>query len=226
MWSDAMRIFRKDVAIELRTREIVFSVLTFSLLATVIIALGFYEDVGQVEIYGAGVIWVVVLFTCTLGLNRLFDAERQDDCLAGLLLTPCDTRSIYIGKVLFQLVVCSVMIVVTVPVIFLFFNMFQLTTPSGVLVIAMTLVLGIIGFSIVGTLFAAMLLNTRLREVLLPVVVYPLVTPVIIGGVQATRQVFNGDGFTDVSDWIGLMAAFDLIYGALCLFLFPKLIRE
>ncbi len=220
----ARLIFDKDWTIERRSREVAFSMLTFSLLATLVFALGFYVDDDKVRAYVPGILWVVVLFAGTLGLGRLFDSERESDCLGGLLLSPLEPRALYLGKLLVQLVFVGAMELCTLPVLFLFFDVFQLLDARSATWLTLVIVLGTIGFSIVGTLFAALLLDVRMREVLLPIVVYPLVTPVFIEGVSATRALLS-DPRADVLDWVMLMAAFDCIYLGLAVALFPKLVR-
>jgi len=226
MIETAPLIFRKDLTIERRSREIMFTVLTFGLLSTLIFALSFMIDRDTSRAYGPGIIWVTVLFAGTLGLNRLFEPERENDCLTGLLLSPADPRGIYVGKVLVQLGFMAVMELITIPLIFLFFDMFELVDPTRAAVIGAILILGTIGFALLGTLFAAMLLNSSLKEILLPVIVYPLVTPVLIAGVQSTRALLSGDAIADVGGWIALLGAFDLIYLAVALSIFPLMIRE
>lgn len=226
MLSDALLVLKKDLIIERRSKELLFTVIAFGLLATVVFALSFYIDKKSTIAFSPGVIWVVVLFSGTLGLQRLFAPEHENDCMAGLLLSPADPRGVYLGKVFVQLVFSGAMEIVTIPLIFLFFDLFPLVTPTTVLLIALILILGTIGMALIGTLFAAMLLNARLREVLLPAVVYPLVTPVLIAGVQSTRELLGGASPADVLGWITLLGAFDLIYAAVALILFPLMVRE
>jgi heme exporter protein B len=225
MIRSARTIFRKDLTIERRSTEITVSVLLFSALAVVIFAIGFYVDETNAQIYGPGVIWVVLLFASTLALNRLFDTERENDCLGGLLLTPADPRGLYLGKAVFHWLMTLGAAIVTVPAIFMFFDMFRLIGSDAALVLAASLVLGLSAFSLVGTLFAAMLLHTRLREVLLPIVVYPLVTPVLIAGVQITRELLSGAPVAEVMGWFYQLVAFDLFFLAGCLVLFPIMVR-
>jgi len=226
MLRDAWLVFQKDLTIERRSREVLFTVITFSVLSAVIFALSFYMDEDTAKAYGPGVIWVTVLFAGTLGLQRLFESERENDCMAGLLLSPADPRGIYLGKVLVQLWFSGWMLVITVPVIFLFFDLFRVMDANRAALLVLILILGTVGFALLGTLFAAMLLNMRLKDVLLPVIVYPLVTPVLIAGVQSTRALLRGEGLESVSGWLTLLAAFNLIYAAVSLVLFPLMVRE
>ncbi len=225
MMHTARIVFWKDLRAERRSRELTVSVLLFSALAVLIFAIGFYVDEETAQAYGPGIIWVIVLFSSTLALNRLFDAERENDCLAGLLLTPVDPRGIYLGKMFFHFFMSAGIALVTVPTICLFFDLFRYLSMSAWLWIAGALVLGLWGISMVGTLFGAMLLHTRLREVLLPIVVYPLITPVMIAGVQITRTLLVGGELADVSGWMYQLIAYDCLFFAGCLVLFPALMR-
>ncbi len=226
MLRDALLILQKDITIERRSKEVLFTVVIFSLLATLVFSLSFMIDRDTSKAYGPGIVWVTILFSGTLGLQRLFEPERENDCLAGLLLTPADPRGIYLGKVAVQLLFMGVMEVLTLPAIFLFFDLFEIVSGPAVAMFLAIVVLGTIGFSLVGTLFAAMLLSTRLKDVMLPVIVYPLVTPVLIAGVQSTRALFVGDPGVDVMGWVAILGAFDLVYLALALAIFPLMVRE
>ncbi len=225
MMNIARIIFWKDLRTERRSRELTVSVLLFSALAVLIFAIGFYVDDKTAQTFGPGVIWVIVLFSSTLALNRLFDAERENDCLAGLLLTPADPQGIYLGKAAFHFFMSAGISLVTVPAICLFFDMFRHLSMVAGLWIALALFLGLLGISLVGTLFGAMLLHTRLRDVLLPIVVYPLITPVMIAGVQITRSLLAGGQAADVLGWIYQLVAYDCLFLAGCLVLFPVMMR-
>ncbi|MFT7623680.1 MAG: heme exporter protein B [Myxococcota bacterium] len=226
MLRDAQLILQKDLTIERRSREVVFTVVIFSLLSTMVFALSFMIDQDTSKAYGPGVIWVTILFAGTLGLGRLFEPERENDCMAGLLLTPADPRGVYLGKLAVQLVFMGIMELLTIPAAFLFFDLFPLLDGETVWLFIAIVVLGTIGFALIGTLFAAMLLNSRLKDVMLPIIVYPLVTPVLIAGVQSTRALFMGDPGADVTGWLAILGAFDLIYLAVALVIFPLMVRE
>ena len=226
MLRDAWRIALKDLRIEQRTREALFTVVLFGLLAVVVFALSFTIERDTSRAYGPGVIWVTVLFAGTLGLQRLFAPEQENDCLGGLLLSPASARGLYLGKLAVQILFMAVMEIVTIPTAFLFFDLFEYTDAAGLGLVAALLVLGTVGFAIVGTLFAAMLLHNRLRDVMLPIIVYPLVTPVLIAGVQATRSLFMGEPHQAALGWMALVGAFDLIYLAVSLAIFPYMARE
>ncbi len=224
MIRDALWLFRKDLRIERRSKELLFTVVAFALIAVVLFALSFTLDDDRARAYTPGILWVTVLFAGSLALGRLYEAERDNDCLGGLLLSGLDVRSVYLGKLLTLLWAMGLMELLTVPLVVLFFDLGRVAPPSAFGVIALALVLGTVGFAAVGNLFAAMLLSSRLREILVPVIVFPLVTPVLIAGVQCTRSVLGGDFAVD--HWLWLLAAFDVIYLTVSLALFPLMIRE
>jgi len=223
MLRDAWLIFQKDLRIERRSKELLFSVLSYGVLATVLFALSFFVDQDRSRTYTPGILWTTILFAGSLALGRLFDAERESDCLGGLLMSPVHPRAIYLGKLLTWLFAMAVMELVTVPLLFLFFDVFALTDATGLLIVLAQMALGTLGFGIVGTLFAAMLLSSRLRDILVPIIVFPLVTPVLVSGVQGTRAALSGEA---AIHWLSVLGAFDLIYLALALVLFPLMIRE
>lgn len=224
MLRDALWLFRKDLRIERRSKELLFTVVAFAVIAVVLFALSFYLDDDRAKAYTPGILWVTVLFAGSLALGRLYEPERDNDCLGGLLLTAMDPRSLYLGKLLTLLWAMALMEVITVPLIVLFFDIGRVA-PSGALgIVSLALALGTVGFAVVGNLFAAMLLSSRLREILVPVIVFPLVTPVLIAGVQCTRAVLGGD--YAISHWLWLLGAFDVIYLTVALALFPLMVRE
>jgi heme exporter protein B len=226
MLKTAWLLFRKDLILERRSREFIFTMLTFSLLTTLVFALSFFIESDVAKSYGPGVLWVVILFGGTLGLQRVFEPERENDCLGGILLSPACPRSLYLSKVFFLILFMVLMELIFVPTVFLFFDLFEGLGAATVAMITAVMLLGTLGFAFVGILFAASLVNMRMREVLLPIVVYPLVTPVLIAGVQSTRALLSGAAPSEVLDWVVLLGAFDLIYLGICLWLFPVMVKE
>ncbi len=220
----ALLMFQKDLHIERRSKELLFTVVAFAVIATVLFALSFNLDDDRTRAYTPGILWVTVLFSGSLALGRLYDAERDNDCLGGLLLSAMDPRSLYLGKLLTLLVAMGLMEALTVPLVVLFFDVGRVAPPGALGVVFLALGLGTLGFAAIGNLFAAMLLSSRLREILVPVIVFPLVTPVLIAGVQCTRAVLSGD--FEISHWLWLLGAFDAIYLTIALALFPLMLRE
>ncbi len=203
-------ILKKDLVIELRTREVLATMVLFSILLVVVFAFAFSVDETRARLVGPGILWVVILFSGTLGLTRLFDRERDNGCLDALLLAPGGPKAVYIAKVagLFLFVLAAELL--TTPLIFAFIGLGP--PPGGLGLLVGAMVLGTLGFALVGTLFGAMLANARLREVLVPVVVYPVVVPVIIAGVKLTSIAMGGGLPEEAGGWLELMIGFDLLY--------------
>lgn len=205
----------KDLRIELRSRDIFTTMIAFSALAVVMLGLSFDLRVPKMEMVAPGALWVIVLFTGVLGLNRSFGAEVDRGSLAALLLAPVDRSAIYFGKLLANLIFIVATEIVLLPVILIIFdvNLFQ---PQ----ILMGLLLGTIGYVSVGTLFAALSANARTRESLLPVLLLPVMIPVFVAGVGLTANVVDGRNLSSIGRWFSLLIAYDLIFITLSFLLF------
>ena len=203
-------ILKKDLLIELRTREVVATMALFALLLVVVFAFAFNVDETKTRLVTPGILWVVILFAATLGLGRVFDRERDNGCLMALFLSPAGPRAVYIAKVLGIFIFALVTEFFTVPILFIFLG---LSVPaSGLPLLAGSIVLGTLGFALVGTLFGGILANARLREVLPPVVVYPVVVPVVIAGVELTGIALGRGLPMEAQSWLKLMIGFDLVF--------------
>jgi len=170
----------KDLLTELRTREMISSMLVFALLVLFIFNFAFELRVEQVMAVAPGVLWVTFSFAGMLGLNRAFVLEKDRGCLDGLLLSPVDRSAIYFG----------------------------------------------VGFAGVGTLFSAMTVHTRAREVLLPVLLFPVVVPVIIAAVKLTAGLLDGVSLSEMMHWLRLLVAFDVIFLAVAYMTFDYVVEE
>jgi heme exporter protein B len=201
----AWAIYRKDLRVELRTRETVGSVLVFAVVTAFIFNFAFDPSPQVLGLVAPGIVWVAYVFTGMLGLNRSFQLERDRSTLELLLLAPAGREAIYWGKLAGALTVMLVVEALMAPV-FLFLYDLSLFSP----LLAATAVLATVGFAAVGTLFAAIAVHTRSREVLLPVLFLPLAMPVIVGAVGATTALLAGGGLAQVNPWFQLMAAFDV----------------
>lgn len=218
------QILRKDVLIELRTREVLVSMALFALLVVVVFAFAFSLDKTRAQLVGPGIIWVTILFAGTLGLYRLFDRERDHAAMTGLLLSPAGPLAVYIAKVLGLVIFICATEIVVLPLMLAFMDM---SLPvEGIPLFAAALFLGIVGFALVSVLFGGMLASSRLREVLVPIVVYPVVVPVIIGGVKLTGVALGGGLPGEAENWLRLMAGFDIIYIALAPWVFTRVMVE
>ncbi len=214
-----LTILWKDILCELRTRDIVVSVLVFALL--VILVFNFAFEPERIGLVASGVIWVALTFAGVLGLSRSFILEKDKGCLEGLMLCPVGRDVIYFGKMLGSLTFILVVAVIVLPIFFILFNL-PIFRPELVLIV----VLATIGFASVGTLFSAMAVNTKAREIMLPILFFPIVTPVIIAAVKATGLVLAGESGGNLSSWLQIMAAFDIIFLVVSSWVFQFIIEE
>lgn len=208
-------VFAKDVRAEWRGREVFSTMTAFSVLAVLIFGLAFDLRVPRADMIAPGVLWVVILFAGVLGLNRSFGAEVDRSTLSSLLLAPVDRSAIYFGKVLANLFFTLATALVILAVMFFIFdlNMFH---PYNLLAV----LLGVTGYVGVGTLFAALTANSRARETMLPILLLPVMTPVFMAGVGLTAGALDGKEFTDLQQWISVLAAFDAIFVVVAYLLF------
>jgi heme exporter protein B len=216
-----LAIVQKDVAVELRTREMLSSMFVFSLLVIVIFNFAFELRVENVREVAPGVLWVTFTFAGMLGLNRSFVLEKDKGCLEGLLLCPVDRSAIYFGKMLGNVIFMSVVEAIILPIFSVLFNL-SLFEPALLLVV----VLGTLGFAGVGTLFSAMAVHTRAREVMLPVLLFPVVVPAMIAAVKATAGILDGRLFSEIAHWVRLLAVFDAVFFAISFMTFDFVVEE
>ena len=211
----------KDILLELRTKDIVVSVLFFALLVIVIFNFAIDPTPRVVALVAPGVLWVAFTFGGILGLTRSFAAEKDRGNLQGLLLAPVGRDAIFFGKMLGIFLFMLVVEVIVFPIFVVLYNL----SPSmpGLIPVA---VLATLGYAAVGTLFSAMALNTRSREVMLPLLFLPAVLPVVIAAVEASRIVIGNDGGADLTRWIPLLAVFDAIFLVLCPVAFNLVVEE
>jgi heme exporter protein B len=214
-------IVRKDVVAELRTKETLSTMLIFVLLTVIIFNFAFDLRVDNVRQVAPGVLWVAFIFAGVLGLNRSFILETDKGCLDGLLMTPADRSLIYFGKVIGNVIFMLVVEAIALPVFSILFNLMLLR-----LDIILVVLLGTIGFSGVGTLFSAMTANTRAREVLLPILLFPVVLPVILAAVKATAGILDGQALGAIGNWLGLLAGFDIIFLAIAYMTFDFVVES
>lgn len=218
----ALAILRKDLRIEWRTKESLSSLLVLGVLLLVALTVAYDPTAEDAPALAAPVLWATFVFTGLLGIQRGFLLEREHDCLAGLLGAPIDPAAIFAGKLVANLVLLGVMQAIVVPLVGLFLHV-DLGGALGGLVIV--LLLGNLGFAALATLFAAITVRTRAREVLLPVLLLPLLVPVLIGAVKATEGVLAG-GLASARDAVGVLAAFDVIFAVAGWLLFAYVVRD
>ncbi|MBC8248061.1 MAG: heme exporter protein CcmB [Anaerolineales bacterium] len=216
-----LTIVQKDVAVELRTREMLSSMFVFSLLVIVIFSFAFELRVEDVREVAPGVLWVTFIFAGMLGLSRSFVLEKDKGCLEGLLLCPVDRSAIYFGKMLGNVIFMTTVEAMILPIFSILFNI-SLFQPVLLLIV----VLGTLGFAGVGTLFSAMAVHTRSREVMLPVLLFPVVVPAMIAAVKATGGILDGQPVSEIAHWLRLLAVFDVVFLAISFMTFDYVVEE
>jgi len=220
----AWLVLRKDFAIEARSWEVLTTTLFFAASCVLVFAFAFVKEGRAVEDAASGILWIAVAFSGTLALGRTFERERYSETLRALLLAPAPRPALYVGKLLGMLAVLAVAELLLVPMVAF---MFQAALFARPLLLLGLLAGGTIGFAAVGTLFAAMLVRARSRDVLLPILLYPITIPVIIAGVRGTAALLETppDDPTALM-WIGILAAFDVVFVTLALWTFEPLMTE
>lgn len=221
----AWLIARKDFTIEARSREIVATAAFFAVACVLVFSFSLVTDGRAPEGVAAGVLWVGMAFSGTLSLGRLFERERAHDTLRTLLLAPVERPAVYLGKLL-----AVIMLMTAVGALLLPFTgfLFDQGVVRSALPLVAVMLLGIVGFAAVGTLFAAMLGRSRSRDVLLPVLLYPMSVPVLIAAVRATSALLEAAGpdWPTARLWMGVLAAFDAVFVTLSLWTFEAVMEE
>jgi heme exporter protein B len=220
-WRKVWAIVVKDIVAEFHTREMVSAMLIFSVLAMLIFSFALDLRGALARAAAPGVLWATVAFAGTLGLSRSLVREQQTGCIDGLLLAPVDRSAIFFGKALGNLAFIVVVEIVLLPLFSALFDVPLLRT--GVLVVT---ALGTIGYAAVGTLLAAIAVNTRAREVMLPILLLPLVIPLLIAAVRATGGLVEGRTLTDMGGWVRLLVAYDLVIIAVSMLTFGYVVEE
>jgi heme exporter protein B len=220
----AWLVMRKDLTIEVRSREIVYTTLFFAVSCVLVFAFSFVRDGRALDDAAAGILWIAIAFAGTLALGRAFERERQSETLQALLLAPTDRPAIFTGKLLGILLLLGGVEIVLVPIVGLLFQAPILARP---MLLASLLAAGTVGFVAVGTLFAAMLVRSKSRDVLLPVLLYPVTIPVIIAGVRGTAALFQAEVDEPMALlWITMLVAFDAVFVTLALWTFEPVMTE
>jgi len=217
-----LAIVGKDIATEIRTKEMLSAMFVFSLLVILIFNFAFDLRADNAQTLAPGVLWVAIAFAGMLGLSRSFILERDRGVLDGLLLAPVDRSAIYFGKMIGNVLFIGLVEIVILPFFVILFNQPASTLPALVGVV----ILGTIGFAGVGTLFSAMAVHTRAREILLPIMLFPVIVPVLLSAVNLTSAVLDEIPFEEVSHWLALLVAFDVIFIAASFILFEFVVEE
>lgn len=220
----AWLVLRKDLTIEVRSREVLYTTAFFAVSCVLVFAFALVKEGQPLEDAAAGILWIAIAFAGTLALGRTFERERQTETLRALMMAPVSRPAIYVGKLLGVVTLLAVVEVVLVPLVALLFNLRLSAAP---LLMLGLLAAGTVGFAAVGTLFAAMLVKARSRDVLLPVLLYPITIPVIIAGVRGTVALVDPAADVALAQmWLSILLFFDVVFVTLSLWTFEPLMTE
>jgi len=219
----AWLIARKDLTIEFRTRSAFFSAVVFALLGLVIFYYAWDPTAVAAIDLAPGVLWVIFTFSGILGLNRSFGVESADHAIDGLLASPVSREAIFIGKALANLVFIGAVQLIAVPALAIFYNLPLQHIALPLLAIAFLAAIGLVA---VGTLFSAMAVNTRLAELLLPMLALPFFVPIVMSAAQATSKLLSGRPITEAAAWIKLLLAFDIVFVVACALAYPFTVED
>ena len=217
MWA----VVWKDIAAELRSRELLSAMLVFALLVILIFNFALELDAKTRSTVTAGVLWVTFAFAGQLGLNRSMAMEKDRGCLDGLLLAPVDRSAIYFGKAISNLIFMLIVEIIVLPVYSILYNI-NLFNPGLILVI----ILGSIGYVAVGTLLSSMAVQTRTRDILLPILLFPVIVPVLIASVKASAGFLQGIEIAEITPWLNLLIVYDVIFTAVAFMVFDYIVEE
>jgi len=221
----ALLVRLKDVAIEVKRRAILYTTLFFAVSCVVVFAFALVREGRVIEDASAGILWIAIAFAGTLALGRTFERERYGETLRALLMAPAPRAAIYVGKLLGMILLLAVAELMLVPLVALLFGAEALFARP--LLLTGLLLAGTVGFAAVGTLFAAMLVRSRTRDVMLPILLYPITVPVIIAGVRGTSALLQATPDEPTATmWIALLVCFDVVFLTLALWTFEPLMTE
>jgi heme exporter protein B len=220
----AWLVVRKDLTVEIRSFEILSTTLFFAVTVVLVFSFGLVKEGNPPDDVAAAILWIAIAFSGTLALGRTFDRERQNETLRALLLAPADRPALYVGKLAGMLVLLAL---VEALLLLLVGFLFQAPILVNTLPLAGLMAAGTLGFASVGTLFAAMLVRVRSRDVLLPIMLYPITVPVMIAGVRGTAALFDATPDLGVAQfWLTLLGFFDVVFLTLALWTFEPLMTD
>ena len=213
----------KDLRIEFRSKEKIYSMILFSLLVMVIFNFAFEPGAEYIKDVAPGILWVAFIFAASLGLSRSFILEKEEDCMQGLMLSPLDRSGIYLGKVIGNFIFTMTIELISLPFFAVFFN---LSLTAALPPLMLVIVLATFGFIAVGTLFSALSVGIRGGDMILPLLLFPMQVPVIISAVKSTGMIMAGSGIEMYSQWLKLLVAFDIIFFVASFVIFEYIIEE
>lgn len=219
----ALLIAAKDLKVEMKTKDILSSVALFALLVVVVASFALPTTGPGREGIAAGMLWIAFLFAALLGIGRSFALEQEEGCMQGLTASPVARESIFLGKLLSNLAFTGAVEIAILPV---FLVLLQLEPGKGVILLLLATFLGTIGLVTVGTLLAAMAVNTRTREAILPLLAIPITIPAMIASVQATQSALAGKPVGAATSWVLLLVAYGALFLMVSLVTFPYVLEE
>lgn len=211
----------KDIVLELRSRELVASVVVFGLLLVVVFNFALRPSPGQAATLAPGILWVSFAFAATLAMNRAFLREQEAGALEGLLLSPVSRDAIFLAKAATSFIFMLLIEAVLLPAYAVMLQFSALSWALGAVILLATL-----GFALIGTLFSALAAQTRSREIMLPVLFFPIMTPVIIAAVAASTRAVGGESFTGLGRWLLLIGVFDALFLVICPWVFSFIVED
>ncbi len=211
----------KDILLELRSRELVISVIVFGLLVVIVFSFAIDPAPGQAKTLAPGILWVAFAFAATLAMNRAFVREQEAGALEGLLVSPVSRDAIFLAKAATSFLFMLLIEAVLLPAYAVMLGFSALSWTLG-----LTIVLATLGFALIGTLFSALAAQTRSREIMLPVLFFPIVLPVILGAVESTTRAIGGETFVGLGRWLPLIAVFDVVFLVICPWVFSFVVED
>ena len=218
-----LALLAKDLKTEWRTREIFTSMFVFAVLVIVVFNFAIGADPELIHQVAPGVMWVALLFATVLGLQRAGQMESEEDSMQGVLLALHDRSALFVAKMIAQMLYLLVVVVCTLPLCAIWFRIDFLVCIGA---LGVVFALGMLGLSIVGTLFSMIALHTRAREVMLPILFLPVSIPLTIAAVYATAQLIAGKSLRDITDYLTLMGIFDIVFFTLVLIIFDYVVED
>jgi len=213
----------KDLLLELRRRDSVLTMFFFGTLLLFVFHFSFDLPPDKVAEMAPALLWLAFLFTGTLGLAQLFQAERENHCLDALLLSPLDRGALFLAKTSFNLILMLLVEIIVMPLFWILFNLSGWNLLPQLFLVTL---LGTIGFCVLGTIMSALTLRARARELLLPLVLFPLMIPVILATIRCMESVLKNGEFGDAASWLKLLLGFDVIFMTVGVLIFDWVIES
>lgn len=218
-----LALLRKDLLIEWRTRARLNAIIFFALATLLMFSFALGPDTKLLEKNAGGYFWLAILFASVLALGESFRVESENACMDGVRLAPADPRAIFLSKALGNTLLLTALGALLVPVMVALYGVRIITSFTD---LGLILLLGCLALSAPGTVYAAISSNARARDVLLPLLLFPLVIPALLSAAKATTLVLQGDPMNQFNSWLGLLGGFNLIYWGVGFVLFPRIIED